>query len=439
MVLMIFLTYLYIIIAEDLPNGIVVMNESMLNTWYDPIQVCMIQDKDNYEGTHNNIEHAWHCSAKVAKSMNTTEVKHRYTNGFGLLPHRKPRDGCCTSDFKSSERGFDWVWPGYENGSTVKVCVEMLDLLSRRGMSLMFIGDSMNNQVFRAFTEECVREGIPDSAFADIKRWLPFLDDNPVGGIRLLNQAQKFDWTQEMNVLLPSKNDDHGNDDNNNKAKYNYDDNTAVSRDRVMLYAIDLWYGRRSDEGERDVMEALIPYILKQHPNGIVILPNIGHHLDFERRSHSKYLVTAIGAFLGWMNELSYLNRGNNLVLFRETTPAHFDSPEQDGSYESWEKNGGDRKYDYEGYNSWDIEPRSKYHCRAINTSYLMSPSGNKGNARSGIRDVKNTKENILVSNIFDSWRSEGPSNMKMDILPVYKYLAPFYRLKYAFCGPEDR
>jgi hypothetical protein len=73
--------------------------------------------------------------------------------------------------------------------------------------------------------------------------------------------------------------------------------------------------------------------------------------------------------------------------------------------------------------NPWDDEktPSPLYHCRTINTS--TTPA-------------KNTLENLVVADIIKTW---GKKRSSIRILHVFKYLAPFYRLKYGFCGGYDR
>jgi hypothetical protein len=84
------------------------------------------------------------------------------------------------------------------------------------------------------------------------------------------------------------------------------------------------------------------------------------------------------------------------------------------GSYEKWSGTGRN-KYNHEtGKNSWD---NTSYHCHSINTS---------------ISSAKNTIENLVVHNILETW---GVSKTAIQVLHTFKYLAPFYRLKYGFCG----
>jgi len=327
------------------------------------------------------------------QTQNTTQ--HHPPTGFGVLPSsaysRKARDGCCNSDVHVRDRGFDWVWQGYENGTEQRQCIELMSELSLHNKSLVFIGDSMNNQVFTALIEECVREGI-DGAF----------DGGAKGGMDWVQNPEAFGLTRKTLAMVggATRLDLRGGGP-------------------VYIYAIDVWYGRRSVYDERLVMEVLIPLLCRNHAGGLVILPNIGHHLESERAANNFHgMVSTVSGFLDWMHELTKINWGKNLVAFRETTPSHFDSPDLDGSFEKW-RGAGRSNYDYMAKNSWD---GTLYHCRSIDSS---------ANAT-----AKNTLENLVVADIIKTW---GRKRSSLQVLPVFKYLAPFYRLKYGFCGGYDR
>jgi hypothetical protein len=54
---------------------------------------------------------------------------------------------------------------------------------------------------------------------------------------------------------------------------------------------------------------------------------------------------------------------------------------------------------------------------------------------------TKNTLENLVVRDILSAWReTAGVKNTSpVKVLHVFRYLSPFYRLKYGFCGGYDR
>ena len=397
--------------GEGIPPGIVVLNHTMLQTWYDPVQICMMEDRRHLDNA-SYWTYLWDC--EEALSVNKTKPAHGYTTGFATLPSsaysRKARDGCCNSDVQIRDRGFDWALEGYQDG-TSQHAVAIMTLLSQRNMSIVFMGDSMNNQVFTAFIEECKREGIQGSFDAGVRGSLPWFQSPSTYGLSQKSLAYigaviKFDWTD----------------------RYKKSNNKTQS---VYIYVIDVWYGRRAVVDERVLMETLIPIISASHPSGMVVLPNIGHHLEAER-SHNNYqsMVQTVAGFLNWMHEISKLNSGRNFVAFRETTPSHFDSPNSDGSFEKW-KAAGRGNYDYMASNSWD---GTLYHCHSINNSAPSEPGWPQ----------KNSLENVVVHEILSAWGGKRDAvapeaATSVEILHVFQYLAPFYRLKYGFCGGYDR
>lgn len=396
--------------CERVPSEVTILNHTMLQTWYDRTQICMMEDR-----THTKNATWWvylsDCRATVTKlpPMNDTTPASISPSGFTVLPSsafsKKSRDGCCNSDVQIRDRGFDWVFPGFEDGRKQRQCIDLLQLLSKRNMSLVFIGDSMNNQVTSAFIEECIREGI-DGAFnsgaKDSMPWFQHPDHFgiPLAALGLIKNVIRMDWSNQLRK------------------------SSQIYNNSVYIYVIDLWYGRRSLLNERHLMELALPTIIEAHPSGLVILTNVGHHLESERsHSNPSVMVSAIGEFLNWLHEYTKMNSGLNLVLFRETTPSHFDSPALDGSYEKW-KGAGRSHYDYMARNPWDdmasVSPL--YHCRAIKDS--AAP-------------LMNTLENLVAASVIQAWNRFSRSHL--GILHVFKYLAPFYRLKYGFCGGYDR
>ena len=139
------------------PLGIRVLNDTQLASWYDPVPVCMLRSyKDgtflpnaSYEGV-------------LAHCNNVTATPARYPNGFKILPSsaysNKVRSVCCVEDLPLVDRGFDWVIDGYEDGTATPV-LNMFLAMSKRNLSILMMGDSVNRQFYGALLEELIREG----------------------------------------------------------------------------------------------------------------------------------------------------------------------------------------------------------------------------------------------------------------------------------------
>ena len=163
-------------------------------------------------------------------------------------------------------------------------------------------------------------------------------------------------------------------------------------------------------------MESFIPFLSRhEHPAGIAFFANIGHHLAYER-SHvqAEVMNLKMSRFVLWLSKIAALN-SNNIIAFRETTPSHFDSPDLDGSFEKW-RTSPRGKYDYLKRNDWD---HSLYYCR---------------NIVNATEPRQNTPENLSVRKILNAWNNSG-----VGILPVFRYFAPFYKMKYGHCGGYSR
>lgn len=393
--------------GEGIPSSLVTLNHAQLATWYDSTQMCMMEDRSRPRNS-SYWQVLWGCEADLAAlpENNGTKPWHRHGPGFGVLPSsaysRKTRDGCCNGDVHVRDRGFDWSFPGFENGTEQRQCIELMTLLSRQNMSVIFMGDSMNNQVYTAFIEECHREGIQGGFDGGQKGALPWVHAPEAHGLTrrsldFVSAVIRFDWAANLRQM------------------------DAMYNNSVVIYVIDIWYGRRMVSTERVLMEDMVPLLIRNHPSGIVILPNIGHHLEGERGSYHTMISTVAG-FLNWMHELTKLGGGKSLVLFRETTPSHFDSPDHDGSFEKWRWAGG-HNFDFTTKNPWDDASSQSpyYRCRAINSTL----------------SEKNTLENLVVREVLTAWAHTHKSRLK--VLHMFKHLAPFYRLKYGNCGGYDR
>jgi hypothetical protein len=248
--------------SEPIPLGIAVLNHTMLQTWYDPIQICMMKDRQLTNGTYR--QYLEECEAEL--SLNGTKLVHPYSTGFAVLNsgagEKRSRDGCCNSDIQIKDRGFDWVVKGYENGKEQHV-TQLMTFLSKHNMSLIFMGDSMNSQIFAAFLEECSREGIEGSFNHDAKGSFSWIQNPEEYGLdrKILSNIRaiiKFDWSL--------------------KKKASAAEDEGFYNNSIYLYDINMWLGKRARYNDRLIMEIILPLISNEHP--LVILPNIGLHLE---------------------------------------------------------------------------------------------------------------------------------------------------------------
>jgi hypothetical protein len=368
------------------------MNASTLATWYDPLQVCMINTSNvNAPNTYGDI----------LKNCAKAGALGQFGNGFFTLPSsafsQKNREICCTEEKYLGERGFDEVIQGFEDGRT-KVAVDVLMTLSSQNRSIAFLGDSMNTQLFTAFLEEVERElGSGDTFEYHAQPWW------------FINKAYyNLGFSDKvMSMIL-------------NIVKWTPPPlQNGFQGSSVYLYNINMYYFAFMDYEEATVAKNLIPFLCtKFHNDGMVILTNIGLHLETERIARDRVPMNEkISTLFTWFRDLRILNP-KNIVAFRETTPTHFDSPARDGSYEKWHHSIR-ATYNYLMPNKWD---HSLYYCRDIEKENNMT-------------HFYNTLENDVAHRVMESW---GP-DAGFYILNVFKYLAPFYKLKYGHCGKFGR
>ena len=132
------------------------MNESNLAQWYDPLSLCMLQSYKNNTFAQNESYHHVLDSCKQQQGL-----QGRYPHGFKILPSsaytNKVRSVCCVEDLALTDRGFDWVVDGYEDG-TVTPVLDMFLAMSKRNLSILLMGDSVNRQIYGALMEELIRE-----------------------------------------------------------------------------------------------------------------------------------------------------------------------------------------------------------------------------------------------------------------------------------------
>ena len=137
------------------PIGIKVLNQSSLAQFYDPLSLCLFQSyKDNSFAPNESYNHVLdHCKHQGFLGRNP--------HGFKILPSsaftNKIRSVCCVEDLPLTDRGFDWVVDGYEDGTATPV-LNMFLAMSRRNLSILLMGDSVNRQIYSAMMEELIRE-----------------------------------------------------------------------------------------------------------------------------------------------------------------------------------------------------------------------------------------------------------------------------------------
>jgi len=377
----------------EIPSGLVQIDSTKLNTWYDAVETCMIQEKDY---SHNTTTY-W----TILDNCKKLHGKSTYDDGFIALKSsafaNKVRGTCCTEDIHLNERGLDWVVKGYEDGNT-KIVSTIFKQLSEQNMSMIFLGDSMNNQIFDAFLNEFKREeqSAGGTFEHDIVKQQSWYHNGTIHEQLGLNRKvlsyfpDSFRWT-------PSP--------TSNKEK-----------DEVMhpvnVYCITMNYFNTIHE-EMMIKNIIIPHLmLQEHPDGVAIFGNIGLHLTNERNNpNSTPLYNHISQFLNWMHDLTIYNP-KNIAFFRETTPSHFQSPDEDGSFEKWHDSTLSH-YNYLEPNTWD---KTMYYCKAIDPT-------------------KQIPENIAVQSLLQHW---GESS-HVHLMPMFQQLAPFYTMKYGHCGGWNR
>jgi len=473
------------------PWGIRVLNGTQLSTWYDEVPVCMLRSyKDGTflpNASYNAVlEHCKNISATPA----------RYPYGFKILPSsaysNKVRSVCCVEDLPLVDRGFDWVMDGYEDGTATPV-LDMFLAMSKRNLSILTMGDSVNRQFYGALVEELIREG------GDVKGTLQGF---PMHGQRwwfeglhskvLATFPQSAMWTPNA-TLYPGH------------APWN----TVYIYDANMWY-FSLWYvfflvysfylppapltpslttmqHLHIPREELWIRDKVIPQLfLNDHPSGLVFYANLGHHLANERKNADDgAMYSKVSYLLNWLYALSVLNPGS-LMVWRESTPVHFDSPDHDGQFEKWERAGA--RFSYNQPNYWD---HTMYGCRAIDFDV-----GPDGGATAGVdtytynataveavfshSQARQFKENAFVRDMLAVWEcwdrtkqaftcdvdearartqrpplppaqkrhasaapppppSPPPPQHNIRVLQVFEFLAPFHGAKYGNCGGYDR
>lgn len=378
--------------AWEVPPGVVALDSSSLSSWYDPLALCMMKESD-----YSNHATYWTILEKCKKLHGPT----KFDDGFYSLPSsafaNKVRGCCCTEEIPIKDRGFNWVLKGHEDGNT-KVVSNILNEFSKRNMSVLFLGDSMNNQIHAAFRQELIRENTTGKFEPDILRKRQWFYDASIHEQMGLNR-KVFGYITDTYRWTP------------------IDNETGKEMNPVYVYSVCIWYFNNIHE-ELLVKNVIIPQlVLRDHPQGVAIFGNIGHHLANERsNSNPTPLYNHLSHFLNWLHDLTVYNP-HNLAFFRETSPSHFHSPDGDGSFEKWHGSSLSQ-YNYLEPTTWD---KTMYYCKAID-NYTDSS--------------KQFPENLAVQSLLKAW---GEESTNVHILPFFQQLAPFYTLKYGNCGGWNR
>ena len=391
----------------------------MLHTWYNDVEVCMIEDQIGKQSNRSDMisypELYKQCDIMI-NGKNTPKNMYDFVKLPSSALARKMRDGCCNDDVPMKNRGFQLVERGFESGN-ITIVKDFIDLLSLRNQSLVLLGDSMNNQVYNAMIEELKREFVLLNE--SIGKTINF---NAKSEVEWLNNPSAFGVDSSVIQYMGAV------------ASYKGRDGS-----KIYIYLIDFWYGKRTSAIDKHLMDDVLPLISSQHsPSGIMLLANIGHHLEMEReqflQKQKHFLVQGIADFVNWLDDMSKLNK-RNIVLFRETTPTFFNSPLHDGLYES-SKLSGYSKINYMIENDWNDNiydtgksEKSLYYCHSLNkTTNTDRP------------------ENYYVHKILETWAkykinssNAGSYRSKVGVWYIQKHMAPFYKMSYGHCGGYNR
>ena len=137
-------------------------------------------------------------------------------------------------------------------------------------------------------------------------------------------------------------------------------------------------------------------------------------------------MVQTVSDFLAWLAHLANKHR-RSVVAFRESTPAHFLSP--DGSFEAWKKRANSKIYP-------TPDPPPGYQCHPNNGTAL---------------------ENNIAARLLANWAQPPtlnpnplsaptpiptrttPTPNRVHTLAVNAYLRPYHKMKYGHCANDGR
>lgn len=425
------------------PLGIRVMNDSNLAQWYDPLALCILHAyKENLFPLNYSYSFALdHCKNELGEG--------RYPMGFKVLPSssytNKVRSVCCTEDIPLTDRGFDWVIDGYEDSSATPV-LNMLVSMSKKNLSMLLMGDSVNRQYYAALVEELTRENGTHESVGTYRTFT------------MPSERSWFNWPLDAKVLASFPQCSAWTP---NPARF---PELGPNPNTVYLYDLNMWF--MALWGELWARDKIIPQLLlNDHPSGLVFMANLGHHLAAERKGEPTNMYMKISTMLNWMYAMSVLSPGS-LMVWRESTPSHFNSPDRDGSFEKWEHADPSYRFYYAQPNYWD---NTFYGCRAMEfnlpeQSQLDHPYNTPYNATAVADLYKQAqthqfRENTFAKEILALWECwdtttkaftcdavddfetivRRPTRHNIRVLRVFEFLSPFAGMKYGNCGGYDR
>jgi hypothetical protein len=132
-----------------------------------------------------------------------------------------------------------------------------------------------------------------------------------------------------------------------------------------------------------------------EHPGGLVITLNVGHHLP---PASPEEINSILATTIGWMHE-QVVQNPKNVVAFRETTPSHFPNSNNDGEYIGWVTAAKKQKH------------AVRYNC-----------SSNNNHLR---------RENVAAARLLRACGKE----CKVHLIPLTRFLDPFWKLKVGQCS----
>lgn len=253
------------------------VNETILFQWYNTKQVKIIQSNECHPNSHCEDE-------------------------FHLFYHNSY--GCCQNEMLLSSRDFNSVLKN-QRIFDLEILLHVFMELSRLRLSLVMAGDSLGVQFHSALLLEMQRENmvlevnhlkyiIVRNNHINPHEWNP------------LHQSEKIKLRlMELNIIHP-----------------------------VLIY--NIWLSGSSAEMNSDIAAVhSINYLnnLNEYHDGIALLANIGLHLkELKAMSDKSELVSLINSLYIWLTDLKSMNP-NSLIVFRESTPAHFEFIYNDGMY----------------------------------------------------------------------------------------------------------
>jgi hypothetical protein len=354
------------------------LNNSMLAAYYTQDQLCVLNKST---GDNKNPE---------TLILNECRKELNYSNGlqYGFQATRPHYDKntCCSREKQLGNRDFDKALTGMEDGNLYPL-KDFFDILSDKNQGIMLLGDSIAQTTIFTMVGEIERMmkmgGIGGrlvkpkdySKVYDVESWEytppPRLDGRPRNAVRIyMALIHDFAFADDLG--------------------------------EVKMFA------------KREVaarVEKLKVLATSCHPEGLMIIGNIGAHLTIDRTRPDplrRILNQRISQYILWLNDFTIMNPKNK-VFWRESFPVHFSSV--DGSYEKW-KDSAAEKLDLQRQG----QDGSLYHCKPLqNTTKEMMYS--------------QAPENGIAERVLDNWPES-----RVKRFPAWAFFAPFWKLHCGSC-----